>query len=336
MEVFVRSKRVTDPLNDIVKACLCGKDLSISSASGSEHESGSSFYSSTSSSSSTTGEECCLSYLVHSFLEGNNNDDSVQLQEDDSSSSSSSDSSLEDDPLPHPPHHRGFHRFSESEVKESIKNLLNHSKNSNATRLLSHHVSIATEMFRFFKQEKSIYMRKIMVFLRELGYNAGICKTKWESNGNLTAGCYEFIDVVVSEDDEDDKKCQQRYFIDVEFYVEFEIARPTTEYASLLKVLPIIFLGRSEELKQIVRLISDAAKTSLMSRDLHLPPWRKNRYMQSKWFGPYRRTVNSIPSSTKLSGFEKFSVKCRSVGFDDTVTDRPLRFVFPAATRTKC
>ncbi|PIA45444.1 hypothetical protein AQUCO_01700756v1 [Aquilegia coerulea] len=315
MEVFVRSKRVTDPLNDKVKACLCGKNLS---SSGSEHVgSSSSFFS---SSSSSTDEECCLSHLVYSFLEGN---DSVQLQENDDSFS---ESSLDD---PHRRRHR--HRVSESEVKESIKILLNNSINSNTRRLLSHHVSIATEMFSFFKPEKSIFLRKIMVFLRELGHNAGICKTKWESNGNVTAGSYEFIDVVTSNGD----KCQQRYFIDVDFYGEFEIARPTSEYASLLKVLPRVYVGKSEELKQIVRLTSDAAKRSLKNRDLHLPPWRKNRYMQLKWFGPYRRTVNPILSSTELSGFEKFSVKCRSVGFD-AVNDRPLRFVFPAATRTRC
>ncbi|KAE9460819.1 hypothetical protein C3L33_07248, partial [Rhododendron williamsianum] len=160
---------------------------------------------------------------------------------------------------------------------------------------------------------------------RELGYNAAICKTKWESSGGLTAGNYEFIDVVVQPDPATSQS--HRYFIDLDFVAEFEIARPTDRYERLLEKLPGVFIGRGEELKEIVKVMSEAAKRSLKSRGLSLPPWRKNRYMQNKWFGPYRRTVNAIPANSP-SVLTGFAVKCRSVGFDAVNG----RLFFPATT----
>ncbi|KAF9610152.1 hypothetical protein IFM89_020284 [Coptis chinensis] len=302
MAVFVRSKRVTDPLNDKVKACLCGKDESLdhyisSSSSGSEHDG-----------------SPCLSHLVHGFLEEEDNDVHLlqQVQDD-----------FQDSNIV----------INVSERKEEIEKLLlsNSSFSSSQpgysfhTTLLSH-ISLAMDMFLFFKPNKSIFQRRIMTYLRELGYNAGICKTKWDGNGALTSGNYEYIDVIISE---------QRYIIDVEFAGEFEIARQTIEYQDLFKVLPRVYVGRSEELKQIVKLMCDAAKKSLKSRDLLLPPWRKNRYMQLKWFGSYLRTINPVPSNVSVPpGFEKFSVQCRSVGFD-AISDGNGRFIYHAATRIR-
>ncbi|XP_068664593.1 uncharacterized protein [Aristolochia californica] len=151
----------------------------------------------------------------------------------------------------------------------------------------------------------------------ELGYNAGVCKTKWESSGGLTGGNYEFIDVVRPSGRQGSDWV--RYVVDLEFSGEFEIARPTEEFSEVVKVLPRVFVGRSEELKLIVWLVSEAAKRSLKKREMHLPPWRKNRYMQAKWLGQYRRTVNPIASNSKPSSFsaemDSLAVRCRSVGF---------------------
>ncbi|KAJ6692977.1 hypothetical protein OIU79_014668 [Salix purpurea] len=139
------------------------------------------------------------------------------------------------------------------------------------------------EAFSCLRNQRPVLRRKVMSFLRDLGHNAAICKTKWESSGGggLTAGGYEFIDVVQSKS----STLQNR---------------------------------RSEDLKTIVRSISDAAKKSLKSRELSLPPWRKNRYMQNKWFGPYRRTVKPSPETTPSVDV----VKCRCVGFDAAVNGR--------------
>lgn len=113
--------------------------------------------------------------------------------------------------------------------------------------------------------------------------------------------------------------------IDLNFISEFEIARQTSHYEQLLRTLPSVFIGKGDNLKQIVRIMSEGARISLKRQGLHLPPWRKNRFMQCKWFGKYKRTVNLVPAST-YSPVEECAVKCRSVGFVPFIT---------ATTRTR-
>ncbi|KAM1075689.1 hypothetical protein TB2_014341 [Malus domestica] len=54
------------------------------------------------------------------------------------------------------------------------------------------------------------------------GHNAAICKTKWTSSGNITSGSYEFIDVVPVQSGS--SMWQSRYFVDLDFAAQFEIA----------------------------------------------------------------------------------------------------------------
>ncbi|XP_023534607.1 uncharacterized protein LOC111796130 isoform X1 [Cucurbita pepo subsp. pepo] len=154
--------------------------------------------------------------------------------------------------------------------------------------------------------------RRLVMILRELHHDAAICKTKWGGSHGVAAGDYEFIDVVSG---------KIRYLIDTNFSAQFEIARPTIQYTKILKFLPLIFIGTAEELKKIVRIMCDAAKRSLNLTNLIVPPWRRNGYMQNKWLGPYRRTVNPIsdtfPTSTSKNTTQ-WQVKCRWIGFDDT------------------
>lgn len=57
----------------------------------------------------------------------------------------------------------------------------------------------------------------------------------------------------------------------------------------------------------------------MKKRGLDVPPWRINGYMQSKWFGSYRRTTNTVsksPSTAKDSyGVGDLAGK-RLVGFE--------------------
>lgn len=287
MAVFVRAKRVTDPLNDRVRACLCGEDYRKTgcASSGSEHE---------------AEDSAFLSDLIHGFLE---DDAGKQLPENREDSDGDE---------------------SDFDPTATLKTLLTPRVEDPFQSKLLSHVSKAADAFSGLRSDRAAFRRSVMASLRDSGYNAGICKTKWETFGGLTGGNYEFIDVVRSGSGK-----WQRYMIDLDFAAEFEVARPTEQYARLLQVLPRIYIGRTEELKQIVRIIADAAKKSLKSRDLHLPPWRKNRYMQAKWLGPYRRTVTAASFSPEC---ERFSVKCRSVGFD---AGGSSRFLFPPATRTR-
>ncbi|XP_022759809.1 uncharacterized protein LOC111306167 [Durio zibethinus] len=284
-----RIKRVTDPLDDRVKARLVGISYT---SSGSEH----------SAAAVAEDESPCLSELVHRFLE------------DDHDAAEQTGYNSDSDRVDSNPDTAGW---IEIIIKSTAVNNTDSYRN-----LLMAHVVKAMEMLSFFKTDKAIFRRKVMAYLREVGHNAAICKTKWSSSGNLTAGNYEFIDVVQSVP----PTWQNRYFIDLDFDSEFEIARPTSEYSRLLQYLPRVFVGQNEELKKIVKVMCDSAKRSLKRKELSLPPWRKNRYMQNKWFGPYRRTTNQIAASssslTPANIHPANVVKCRYVGFDVAVNGR--------------
>ncbi|XP_047309568.1 uncharacterized protein LOC124912986 [Impatiens glandulifera] len=234
----------------------------------------------------------CLSHLLHDFLE--NQDTGKRVAESDSDDGG--DESDEKD-------------VAEDIIKRMIIKIIDPFRN-----LLLLHVLKAISLHYTENIDKSIFRRNVMAFLRSLGHNAAICKAKWENHGGLTGGNYEYIDVIRSGSN------GVRYFVDLDFAGEFKIARPTEQYSRLLRLVPVIYVGKGEELKVIVKATSYAMKRSLKTRGLSFPPWRKNRYMQTKWFGEYRRTVNVIPANTPVP----VAAKCRRLGFDEVDDDGHL------------
>lgn len=134
---------------------------------------------------------------------------------------------------------------------------------------------------------------------------SGLCKSRWEKTGRFPAGSYEYVDVNLS---------GNRYIVEVNLAAQFEIVRPTAGYISLLEVIPPIFVGKPEKLKQIVRLMCAATRESIKKADLLVPPWRKNGYMQAKWFSCFKRTTNAIPAAEMSISGEGFAAN-RSIGF---------------------
>ncbi|GFQ08777.1 hypothetical protein PHJA_003021700, partial [Phtheirospermum japonicum] len=125
----------------------------------------------------------------------------------------------------------------------------------------------------------------------------GLCKSKWEKNGRNPSGNFEYIDVNAGDN--------SRYIVEVNLAGEFTIARPTDCYTLLLGNFPAIFVGKPEELKQVIRLMSKAIRKSLKNVELTVPPWRRLGYMQARWFGSYKRTINETPTgkaSENLTG----------------------------------
>lgn len=293
-------KRVTYPLDEKVKARIIGWDQSTGYASsGSEH-------------SSRADDDVASSTLSDIFFGFGIHDDGESSPErydfDSEREPSMCDSIIRNVDL----------------IKPILLDLTDEFQN-----VITVHVSRAVEQFSCIKSDEWMLRRNVMVFLRDYGYNAAICKTKWESYGGLTAGNYEFIDVVR-------KDSSVRYFVDLEFASEFEIARPMNSYERLLQCLPKVFVGKIDCLREILKIMSDASKRSLKSRGLHLPPWRKHRFMQNKWLGPYRRTTNLFPatfSSTAAPLSQGYAVKRCAVGFDDAVNDVRLQCPSTAPTR---
>ncbi|CAN1131827.1 hypothetical protein LINPERPRIM_LOCUS14013 [Linum perenne] len=130
------------------------------------------------------------------------------------------------------------------------------------------------------------FCRKIVTDgLIALGLNASICKSRWEKSSSHPAGAYEYIDVIM--------QGSERLLIDIDFRSQFEIARSTRSYKSILQMLPHIFVGNSDRLQKIVVVVSEAAKQSLKKKGMHIPPWRKVEYVKAKWLSPYTRTTQS-------------------------------------------
>lgn len=136
-----------------------------------------------------------------------------------------------------------------------------------------------------------------------LGYNASICKSRWEKSPSYPAGEYEYIDVIV--------EGEERILIDIDFKSEFEIARPTGNYKTIIQSLPYIYVGKSDRLKQVVSIISEAAKQSLKKKGMHIPPWRKAEYMRAKWLSPHTRTTSPhIINESKEQLQKECSLNC--------------------------
>lgn len=133
-------------------------------------------------------------------------------------------------------------------------------------------------------------LRKIVTDgLITLGYNASVCKSKWEKSSSIPAGDYEYIDVIIE---------GERILIDVDFRSEFEIARSTSSYRAILQCLPYIFVGKADRLLQIVSIASESARQSLKKKGMHIAPWRKAEYMKSKWLSPHSRITQ--PENTAI------------------------------------
>ncbi|CAA7404756.1 unnamed protein product [Spirodela intermedia] len=185
----------------------------------------------------------------------------------------------------------------------------------------------AANRFAGLRQDRAAFQRPVMMFLREMGYDAGLCNT-----AACESGCagYTYIDVLASTTAP--PAIQKRYIVDVNFAEEFAIARPTEEYERLLRELPPVFVGTALELRRLLEILADAARRSLRSREMYLPPWRRSRYILAKWLDPHRRSVGTSSPSSRLvaAPFVRGDVKRRLVGFDAAASA-----VLPAAARTR-
>ncbi|KAJ0262322.1 DNA-directed RNA polymerase subunit beta-beta protein [Hirschfeldia incana] len=130
------------------------------------------------------------------------------------------------------------------------------------------------------KRKDESFLKIVVDELVRLGYDAALCKSRWEKSSSYPAGEYEYVDVMID---------GERLLIDIDFKSNFEIARATKTYKSILQTLPCIFVGKAERLQRIIILICEAAKKSLKKKGLHVPPWRRAEYVKSKWMSPYVR-----------------------------------------------
>lgn len=135
--------------------------------------------------------------------------------------------------------------------------------------------------------------------LQTAGYNSAICKSKWKSSPDIPSGEHSYMEVV---DRSSAKKGEVRVVIELNFRAEFEMARASAEYNLLVSRLPEVFVGKSERLKALIKILCHAAKKCMKEKKMHMGPWRKHKYMQAKWFGTCERTAPAPMSPVDFPG----------------------------------
>lgn len=113
-----------------------------------------------------------------------------------------------------------------------------------------------------------------------------------------------------------------RYILELEFGTGIELARATEEYQRIVKAVPDVVVAKADAIGKAVRLVAEAARRSLRESGMHVPPWRKSRYMLAKWLGPYKRSTSVLMGP--ISGAD---VKCRAVGFPPAAGVEGFRLV---------
>ncbi|KAM3697437.1 hypothetical protein ACB098_06G112500 [Castanea mollissima] len=128
--------------------------------------------------------------------------------------------------------------------------------------------------------------REVCNRLINVGYNCALCKSKWKSSPDIPSGEHTYLEVL---DNSIPKKGVVRVVIELNFRAEFEMARASEEYNQLISRLPEVFIGKSERLGALIKILCSAAKKCMKEKKMHLGPWRKHKYMQAKWLGTCER-----------------------------------------------
>ncbi|KAF2309026.1 hypothetical protein GH714_000172 [Hevea brasiliensis] len=106
---------------------------------------------------------------------------------------------------------------SDSEnYKNMLESLLNDNEDDDAKRKIRAQTQFACGILG--EKFSHRFKRRLMSHLRDQGFDAGLCKSRWEKFGRHPPGEYEYVDVNVG---------GNRFIVEVFLAGEFEIARPT-------------------------------------------------------------------------------------------------------------
>ncbi|GAV80598.1 DUF506 domain-containing protein [Cephalotus follicularis] len=148
---------------------------------------------------------------------------------------------------------------------------------------------------------RNCLQREISIRLQNDGYNCAICKSKWKSSPEIPAGEHTYLEVVDKSSSEKGKLT--RVIIELNFRSEFEMVRPSEEYNGLISHLPEVFVGKAERLRALIKILCASAKKCMKEKNMHLGPWRRQEYMQAKWFGTCYTTTPTPTPEPLLVGY---------------------------------
>ncbi|XP_042404273.1 uncharacterized protein LOC121994230 [Zingiber officinale] len=136
-----------------------------------------------------------------------------------------------------------------------------------------------------FEQRGDELKMRVVGWLRDRGFDAGLCSSAWErsTDGVVTvAGRHDFIDVI-------HLGGRRRYILEIDFTSEFAIPRPTAAYTAFLRRIPSAFAGTEVTVGRVVGVMCEAMRDSMKSAGMPLPPWRRKEYVEAKWLSEYVR-----------------------------------------------
>ncbi|KAJ8749090.1 hypothetical protein K2173_013697 [Erythroxylum novogranatense] len=165
--------------------------------------------------------------------------------------------------------------------------------------------------------------REISIRLQAEGFNCAICKSKWKGSHGVPSGEHTYLEVVSLVNSS--KKGQVRVVIALNFRAEFEMARANEDYSRLVNRLPEVFVGKAERLNELVKILCSAAKVCMKEKQIYLAPWRKQKYMQSKWLGTCEKTTLKSPLSFRRFSDQLVKTKTSMLTYDLSETT-PLVF----------
>ncbi|CAM8903577.1 unnamed protein product [Rhodiola kirilowii] len=135
--------------------------------------------------------------------------------------------------------------------------------------------------------------------LQTEGFNATIRKSKWRNSSDILSGEHTYLEVI---DNSNSRKGEVKVIVELNFRVEFEMLKGSREYNELVSKLPEVFVGKSERLQGLVKILCRAGKRCMEDKNMHIGPWRKERYMLAKWFGTCERARPlEVPSQDGIS-----------------------------------
>ncbi|XP_051225984.1 uncharacterized protein [Lolium perenne] len=146
---------------------------------------------------------------------------------------------------------------------------------------------------------RSCLLRRVAERLRDAGYSSAICRSKWTRSLDIPAGEHSYVEAAV----QTRSGKAVRVVVEPSFRAEFQMARAGADYRALVAALPEAFVGRADRLRAVVKAMCAAAKQCMKDNGMHLGPWRKHKYMQSKWVGtPQRDAATAAADDTVTAG----------------------------------
>ncbi|CAN8271008.1 unnamed protein product [Cochlearia groenlandica] len=163
----------------------------------------------------------------------------------------------------------------ETKIRQATKQALKEIKSKGFHCVCGRHVSGGCR--KCLRGEISKHLRDVD------GYDCVISKSKWRSSQDIPAGEHEYIEIM---DRSGSKKGEMmRVVIELSFRAEFKLAKCGEEYKRLINLLPEVYVGKTERLRSLIKILCIAGKKCLRDKKMHMGPWRKHKYMQAKWLG---------------------------------------------------